>query len=281
MLRPTVSAVAFASLLLITACVSAPADSARVVASEPVPEIRPGFLAGYLGKALPDSLLLLPPPPAEDSAGFKNDQAVSRASQTFRGTPRYALAARDADLSFPHAVTAFSCALDMPVTEQQTPRLYLLLRRTMTDAGLATYAAKNHYNHVRPFVYFKETTCTPADEESLRKDGSYPSGHTSLGWAWALLLTELAPERTDALLARGHAFGESRMVCNAHWQSDVLAGRTIAAATVARLHANEEFQADMDAARLELDRLRLEGVRPDADCAAEAEALAIRIPGVL
>jgi len=63
--------------------------------------------------------------------------------------------------------------------------------------------------------------CTPEDEEVLRKDGFYPSGHTALGWAWALILTEIAPDRADAILARGRAFGVSRNICNVHWHSDV------------------------------------------------------------
>ena len=35
-----------------------------------------------------------------------------------------------------------------------------------------------------------------------------------------LLLVEIAPERANALLAWARAFGNSRLVCNAHWQSD-------------------------------------------------------------
>ncbi|MBK5517248.1 phosphatase PAP2 family protein [Pseudomonas sp. TH10] len=187
---------------------AAPDSSTRVTGSENVPEIRPGLLAGYLGKDLPDSHLLLPPPPAMDSSAFNNDQAVSRASQQLRDTPRYTQAVKDADLSFPAAASTFSCALGISINQKDTPRLYVLLRRTMTDAGLATYGAKNYYSQVRPFVYFKEATCTPSDEGGLRKDGSYPSGHTSVGWAWALVLSELAPDRTNALLARGRAYGE-------------------------------------------------------------------------
>ena len=269
-------------VLLVAACSSAPQVSESVpVTIAPVPEIRPGLLAGYLGKDLPDSLRLLPAPPAKDSTAFRHDQAVSRASQKLRDTPRYALAASDADLTFPHAASAFSCALGMPITQEDTPRLYLLLRRTLTDAGLATYGAKNQYKRGRPFMYFKQSTCTPDDDGELRGDGSYPSGHTSIGWAWALLLTELAPHRSEALLARGRSFGESRLVCNAHWQSDVLEGRVIGAATVARLHADETFKADMLGARLELDAMRLHDSKPEADCASEAAALAVRIPDVL
>ena len=37
-------------------------------------------------------------------------------------------------------------------------------------------------------------------------------------------------DRLEALLARGRAFGESRNVCNAHWYSDVVAGRLVGAA---------------------------------------------------
>ena len=45
-----------------------------------------------------------------------------------------------------------------------------------------------------------------------------------MGWAWALILSELAPDRADAILARGLAYGESRAVCGVHYASDVEAG---------------------------------------------------------
>lgn len=249
--------------------------------AEAVPEIRPGVLAGYLGRDLPNSLKLLPAPPKEGSAAFKLDQSVSRASQKLRGTARDTLATSDADLAFPHVAGAFSCALGVPVSQDASPRLYQLLRRTLTDAGLATYAAKDHYRRTRPFVFYKEGTCAPKDEAALRDDGSYPSGHTSIGWMWALVLTQVAPDRTDALLARGRTFGESRLVCNAHWQSDVLAGRTIAAGAFARLQSNAAFQADVAAAAQEVQTLRSSGKAPEVDCDAEAAALAIPIEGVL
>ncbi|MGY8562795.1 phosphatase PAP2 family protein [Paracidovorax citrulli] len=282
--RRTLPAVALAALL--AGCASGPLSSPAPAvlpspmpaAAPPVPELRPGVPAGYLGKALPDSLALLPAPPARGTPAFARDQAVSRASQKLKAGPRYALASRDADLRFPHAASTFACALGVPISQQDSPRLYLL-QRSMVDAGLATYAAKDHYNRVRPFVFYKEKTCFPADEAALRTDGSYPSGHTAIGWAWALLLSELSPARADAVLARGRAFGENRLICNAHWQSDVLQGRAVAAGAVAVLHANPQFSADMAAARAEIDALRGNGVEAQ-DCAAEATALAVRIPGV-
>ncbi len=244
--------VAAGCVLLLAGC----ANSKQPLSSGAVKEIAPGILEGYLAaEDLPDSLALLPPPPEEDSAAFAWDEEVSRSSFSLRGTQRWDQAIQDADLSFPKAAAAFSGVLGFPISEAKSPHLYLLLRRVLTDAGLSTYAAKNHYVRPRPFMVNNQPTCTPDDEEALREDGSYPSGHTAIGWAWALVLSEIVPEKTDAILARGREFGQNRVVCNVHWQSDVNEGRTMGAATVARLHADAGFLADLDAAKTEVKRL--------------------------
>lgn len=240
-----------------------------------VPEIRPGILAGYLPReALPNSLTLLPPPPEAGSAALALDQEISRRSLELRGSPRWKLAGEDANLKFPHAAGTFLCALHAPVAEQETPHLYLLLRRSLTDAALSTFAAKDHYARARPFMVNGEPSCTPDSEPDLRRNGSYPSGHAAAGWAWALILSELIPDQTDALLARGRAFGQSRIVCNAHWASDVLEGRSMGAATVARLHADAGFLADLAGAKSELAAAAASHATLAQDCSAEAAAIA-------
>ncbi len=220
--------------------------------SAAVKEIAPGLLKGYLAaEDLPNSLALLPPPPKAGSAAFARDEEATRVTFKLRGSPRWHQAVKDADLEFPAAADAFSDALGFEVTEKGTPHFYLLLRRMLTDAGLSTYQAKNKYQRKRPFMLNDQPIGTPDDEEGLRKDGSYPSGHTAIGWAWALILCEIVPDRTDAILARGYAFGQSRVICNVHWQSDVDAGRIMGAAAVARLHADEDFLADLEKAKTE------------------------------
>ena len=239
-----------------------------------VEEIMPGMLRGYLSEEDQlDSKAFVLPAPTEDSALQAMDTAWADNMQALHGTARWNLSISDANLAFPAPADVFSCALGIPVSEEDTPALYMLLWRTLTDIGLAPYTAKNAYQRERPFMVRGETTCTPQDEEALRKDGSYPSGHTALGWGWALILTELAPDRAEAILARGRSFGESRNVCNAHWYSDVLAGRLVGAAAVAKLHANDEFLTAMDAARKDIDRARAAGLTPNIDCEAEASTL--------
>ena len=263
--------------LLLGAC-STTAPTPPVSAAE-VGEYRAGsgILKGYLAPGeMPDSLALVAAPPAAGSAAQASDEATTRQLTALANGPRGALARKDANLHFPAAASVYACALGVRISEADTPNLNMLLRRTLTDAGLATYKAKNHYQRTRPFVAMKLASCTPDEEAKLAKDGSYPSGHSALGWAWALVLTEAAPDRTDALLQRGRAFAQSRAVCGVHWQSDIQAGMLVGAGTVARLHANETFRAQLNAARAEITAARQAGKVPSAaDCAAEAEALAI------
>ena len=55
----------------------------------------------------------------------------------------------------------------------------------------------------RPFMVFNEPTLYPEDEPALRLNGSYPSGHTLLGWSSALLMMEINPDRATEIMARG------------------------------------------------------------------------------
>jgi len=233
---------------------------------------------GYLSRtAVPNSATLLPPPPAMGSAAQAADADIYRATRAFRDGPRWTLATQDALLKFPDVLGTFSCAVGAPLDETATPRLAAFMRRSVSDAALATYGAKNLYQRRRPFLEFKEATCTPQDEPRLERDGSYPSGHTSIGWAWALLLAEMAPDRADAILARGYAFGQSRVICGAHWQSDVNEGRTVGAAVIARLHGEAAFNADLQAAKEELNAVRAKQLPPSRDCAVEAAQLATKL----
>ncbi|MEW9838628.1 acid phosphatase [Mesorhizobium marinum] len=252
----------------------APASDVTV-AGEQIKQIMPGMLEGYLAKDEQlDSKQFVPPAPAADSALQALDTAWSVQMLKLQDTPRWDLAIKDANLAFPAVADTFACALDIQISEQTTPALYMLLWRTMTDIGLAPYSAKNAYQRERPFMVSGTPVCTPNDEQALRKDGSYPSGHTAIGWGWALILTELAPDRAEEILARGRAFGESRNVCNAHWYTDVVAGRLVGSAAVARLHANEAFRSAMDAARADIVHARQANVTPTKDCAVEASSLA-------
>jgi acid phosphatase (class A) len=189
---------------------------------------------------VPDSLAFLPPPPAPESPGFARDQA-----------------AFDADIrnNWPDF---FKDALGFSIDKKRTPALYALLAGIAGDFSGTTRTAKEKYRRIRPFAYFgqEETTCVPAQEKRLKTNGSYPSGHTTLGWGMALILAEVVPARKDAILKRGHEYGMSRAICGAHWQSDVDAGFLVGSAVVAYLHNVPEFQRLLRLAKAEADGSR-------------------------
>jgi acid phosphatase (class A) len=202
----------------------------------------------------PDSLAILPPPPTENSVAFQADKAAYETGRVLRDKARTQLATKDAHYKkFGHA---FSEAFGLPLTASHTPKIYHLLSVVLKDShDFAMRGAKNHYQRVRPFVIYKDSTCTPNKDAKMATTGSYPSGHASFGWAAALVLSEINPERQTQLLRRGYDFGQSRVICGAHWQSDVDNGRLMGAAVVSTLHSNPNFAHALSAAKAEFSNL--------------------------
>ena len=191
---------------------------------------------------------------AEIVTGPPSGAAFDAEAQVVRGPWSEArIAQARADDRF-DAFSAFAPVLGETFTEANYPLTDAALERVLTPLGAAIGVAKDRYDRERPFeVDNAVTTCIEASDR-IRASGSYPSGHAAFGWAWGLVLAELNPNNADAILARARAYGDSRVVCGLHYPSDVEAGRTIAAAAIARLHAEPGFRAALDAARVEFGR---------------------------
>jgi acid phosphatase (class A) len=193
-----------------------------------------------------DASVFLPPPPAANSALEVAERAIVRGPWT---AERRQQALEDNAID-PFA--AFDSVLGANFTLANFPATFAVLDRAGRAAGFAGDPVKFIHRRPRPFLSDSAiATCIPNDER-LRASFSYPSGHAALGFAWSLVLAELVPSRADALIERGRDFTWSRVVCGVHYPSDVEAGRTVAGAAVARLHADAEFRQMMDAARAEL-----------------------------
>ena len=214
----------------------------------------------FLNEAkVPSSLTILMTPPDTTSARFAYDREQYEWGKSQRNTPRGRQAVTDANLDWysDWANDAFGEAFGTPITKKDNPELYKLIYNMQEDAGdLATREAKQHYMRTRPFVFWNEPTATPNDEEGLRKNGSYPSGHTSIGWATALVLAEINPERATEILKRGFEFGQSRVIVGAHYQSDVDAGRVVGAGIVSMLHTDKGFRKQLEKAKKEFAKKR-------------------------
>jgi acid phosphatase (class A) len=206
---------------------------------------------------MPDMMKFLPGPPDSTSVAFMNDVARYYWGKEMRKDPeRAAQATRDAVYGLETILTEFEEAFGMKVSKEDTPEIYkVLLEGTATCDSICT-KAKRKYMRRRPFMVFNEQTLYPEDEPALRLNGSYPSGHTLLGWSSALLMMEINPDRATEILTRGYRYGENRLVVGAHWQSDTDAARLAASAAYARLHTSERFLEQMKKARAEYQALK-------------------------
>ena len=191
---------------------------------------------------MPNPVRFLPPPPDKASGAFAYDQSQYRWGKEQRlDSARLSIAVRDADWSIECICREFSEPFGMTISKEATPAICRVLYVALVSADMVRKLPKDFYKRTRPYVYYGEPTIYPQDEEELRNNGSYPSGHTIEGWSAALILTELNPDRADTILARGYMYGESRVIAGYHWQSDVDAGRLAASAAIARLHADRRF----------------------------------------
>jgi acid phosphatase (class A) len=265
-MHPILAPSAAVLALLIAGCASLEAaPSVSATASIPLWKNFDDKPRGYLaaGEA-PTSEAYLAPPPAVGSPAGVADLAIYRATRALQGSARWTRAQSDADGETTAAVDkAFACAVGARIDVQTQPILVRMLMRASSDGDYASRTAKALYQRPRPFLAEEGPICI-AREAWLVGQGSYPSGHAATGWMWALILSELAPQRAESVMARGRAFGESRVVCGVHYPSDIEAGRSVAAATLSPLRSDPTFQNDMQAARAELERAISSGPKPEA-----------------
>lgn len=217
-----------------------------------------GAHVGYLGTSVPDLVAILPKPPETGSPQEQADDRFFLKTRALVGTPRWDVATADVETK---GYAQFDCAIGMDLKPGMAPALDRLIDRTAMDA-LVMGLAKRKFAKPRPFKAHPGAPIFDHVTTDLNTTYDYPSGHATRGYAMALILTELLPERADALLARGRDYAESRAICGVHSQSAARAGMLAGAALVAVEHGNASFLGDFRAARAELASLSATLPRP-------------------
>ncbi|NBW07724.1 MAG: phosphatase PAP2 family protein [Caulobacteraceae bacterium] len=212
-------------------------------------EMVPGQpVRGYLAPAArPDLTTALAPPPAPGSPRDIANAAIFRETRALQGTPRWAMATRDVNGDmYDH----FAEALGVRLTAETAPVLTALLDRAGADRSVVG-DAKTRWDTKRPYLGTDLPICEPKTDH-LAGNPDYPSGHSAHGMHVAMILAELAPQRADALYARGREYAESRYICGSHSYSATEAGLLSGAVIYGAEQASETFRRDMEAARAEV-----------------------------
>jgi acid phosphatase (class A) len=254
------SAVPILIALPLWACATAPPPPKPVV-------------AGYLGKARAEALAAgVAAPPSAGSPADLADAAAVRAAQATQGSPRWLLAQADAELDPESALALFDCAVGAQLQAAKPPALTRLFERELVDAADAWTAAKARFAfRPKPYLALSLDPCTELAPDAS-KVSAYPAGHPAAAQVWARTLSELAPDRADAIQAKAREIGQSRLVCAQQYPSDVAAGETLGEALFQTMRADPAFQADLAAARIEVASARAAG-KANPACTAERDAL--------
>ncbi|XSZ46902.1 acid phosphatase [Francisella noatunensis] len=191
-------------------------------------------------------------PPSTDSLAFSSDKAISEAvfSQN-KNTTDYKIAIHDASNDQDVHIADFSKAFGQEITKDKNPAIYTLLNRSTTDVSNIKQSAKEKYQRIRPFVVFDRKPCDPDEDPSSY---SYPSGHSSRAWNYAMILAKLKPQTAKQLFELADRKSQSRVICGVHWKSDIQAARTVALANFAILNGNQDFLKDLEKARQEINQ---------------------------
>ena len=207
---------------------------------------------------LPDLVKCLPAPPDTTSITFAHDVMRYMWGKEMRADKARAdIAERDAIWDLDTLAAIFSEPFGIKIDKEQTPEIYKAFMRGVGTIEIIRIRPKAYFMRKRPFDRFQEHMYTTWEEDELRGEGSYPSGHTIRGWAAALVLAEINPDAANEIYARGYDYGESRVIVGAHWQSDVDASRPAASIGYSLLQTNPAYRAQMDRARKEFAKLAL------------------------
>jgi len=188
----------------------------------------------------------LPPPPAENSAA-----AIAEMKEVndiiARSSPADIAAAAKDDAD--EGPDIYNAVLGFDVKDR--PQTLKLLTMVADEEETDTKRAKTFFHRKRPWVIDPAVkTCTL---ETLNQiPNSYPSGHASLGYSLAVVLTHLMPEKSQAILSRAAEYAEHRLVCGMHFRTDIVASQQYGTILALRLMENAAFMQQMEKAKAEL-----------------------------
>lgn len=259
---PRICSTILAAALLAGSAASAQAPAPNAASMAKTGGLAPGFKVppGYLAGQPPiDILKVLPPPPVLNSAQEIADRTVYAASASGIDGPAWKEAISELNPTTPAYFGKMSCAFGTIISPQTTPFTMALITRSAVDFATPMTVAKEHYKRPRPFTTDAGQpgggkACDPntSDGVGAALGYAYPSGHSGIGWLWAMILSDVAPAHAEPIRAFGQRTGDLRVACRVHWLSDVAYGRVLATAVYDRLAADPGFKADLARAAAEV-----------------------------
>ena len=189
------------------------------------------------GKA--DLLQIIPAPPTAGSAAEKADLDGVLAMQ-FNPSPE-ALAHAEQSVGF--TVFSFSDVLGADFNAEFYPKTAEFFDRIEATVNPPKNFLKETYQRIRPYRAFPDQVKTLVTKE---EGYSYPSGHSTRAWLFALVLGALDGGNRNAYLASAMQICQDRVIGGMHYPSDVLESRVLAEEIYRDLLSNKDFMSELE-----------------------------------
>ena len=189
----------------------------------------------------------IPPPPIPSSFEYKLEIEFIKNKIAKLSDAQKDLAIKDA---VNESVGFFSDTLSaFDITK--LPKTKSLFDKVKYNAGYEARSFKNYFKTKRPYQVDSDIQACVAPKPS-NLDRSYPSGHTTMGYAMGVVLANLVPEKAKEIMERSRLYGENRINCGAHFPSDVSGGQVLGTLVAKELLKSNEFRLLMKASKEEL-----------------------------
>jgi acid phosphatase (class A) len=200
----------------------------------------------YLDLAVFNVRILLPEPPAADSAAVREELTELHRVEQTRTAEQIAQAREDEN---EEDIFIFKTVLGNSFTPEAFPVTAALGGHMKNEQSVVGAELKHSFARRRP--YQVDPTLHPVCAMKSMPD-SYPSGHALTGYLEALTLADLLPEKRSEILARADEYAYNRIVCGVHYPSDLEASRRLAYAVFGYILSTPKFRQDTAAAEVEL-----------------------------
>ncbi|MBZ9909604.1 phosphatase PAP2 family protein [Mesorhizobium sp. BR115XR7A] len=191
-----------------------------------------------------DLTMILPPPPANDSAETKAELGEVLTMQVTRTPEMEARAIADAEEN----VWRFADVMGPNFNKDKLPKFSAFFDRVVETEGAVVDPAKDVWKRPRPH----QLSDLVKPVVKLSSSGSWPSGHATVGTIMGIILSDMVPERRAEIMARAAEFAHNRIVGGIHYPSDVEMGKISGSVIAAVLLNRDDFKAEYDVARAEL-----------------------------
>ncbi|QKC82328.1 phosphatase PAP2 family protein [Mesorhizobium sp. NZP2077] len=191
-----------------------------------------------------DLTMILPPPPANDSAQTKAELGEVLTAQVTRTPEMVASSVADAEEN----VWRFANVMGPNFTKEKLPKFSAFFDRIVETEGAVVDPAKDVWKRPRPHQL--SDLVKPAVK--LSSSGSWPSGHATVGTMMGIILADMVPEKRAEIMARAAEYAHNREVGGIHYASDVEMGKISGSVIAAVLLNRDDFKAEYEVARAEL-----------------------------